>query len=156
MYPLAFFSFLRLFFVLLFPFVFLPAFVTGQTAVGAPVTKRKKGYRVAAKRLFLTYPHCELSKEDALIQLRRVVSPALVESYVVARELHTDGTPHIHIYCALDTQLDKRGAKAFDLRKYDGTPQHGNYQGCAVPTLLPKGRRLYRVWTRRRRPKIRP
>lgn len=50
--------------------------------------------RRPAQHFIYTIPRCSLSREDVL----RIISPVVGDRYVVARELHKDGTPHIHCY----------------------------------------------------------
>ena len=45
------------------------------------------------KRFFLTYPRCEHTKEELLAFLSE---KAEVSHYTICRELHEDGTPHLH------------------------------------------------------------
>ena len=49
------------------------------------------------KGWFCTWPHCPLSKEDALAVLKTAKLPEIVE-YVIAEELHADGQPHLHAF----------------------------------------------------------
>ena len=72
-----------------------------------------------AKGWFCTWPHCPLSKEDALEQLRARYE--LVE-YVIAEEKHADGEPHLHAFLKLDRRVNFK-ASMFDVAGY-----HGNYQ----------------------------
>lgn len=65
----------------------------------APATK----FRLSATSLFLTYPQCAVSKEDALRQLKEIVP---VEKALVAEEAHEDGTPHVHAYLKLSKRIN--------------------------------------------------
>ncbi|GES76336.1 rep protein [Rhizophagus clarus] len=86
--------------------------------------------------LFLTYPRCSLDKHVVLTMLRCLCSPFVVESYVVATELHEDGTPHIHCYLSLSGKVDKRSANCFDLVDSGGERYHGNYQSARDALML--------------------
>ena len=65
--------------------------------------KSKKGFRIRSKRFFLTYP-----KVINLPNLEQLFLKAMEEAfeliskkdmgYVIVKELHEDGTPHIHVY----------------------------------------------------------
>jgi len=82
--------------------------------------KRIKAFRLCGKNLFLTYPKCLLEK----IHVQEfILSLVGVEYMLVARELHQDGTPHIHVFLTLKKKLDTTSAKYFDIAGY-----HGNYQ----------------------------
>ena len=79
--------------------------------------------RIGAKGWFLTYPKCQASKED-LIKAFATFSPHPTEEYIVARELHEDGSPHLHAFVKFSEKvwLDKKVTR-FDFQGY-----HGNYQ----------------------------
>ena len=80
----------------------------------------KKNYAgYAAKGWICTWPHCPLSKEDALEQLRARYE---LNEYVIAEEEHADGEPHLHAFLKLNKRK-KFSAAMFDLGDY-----HGNYQ----------------------------
>jgi len=89
--------------------------------------------RMQAKNWFLTFPRCEVSKEDALANiLSKFPSPVYV---LIAREMHEDGTPHLHIALWLDDKLRISSASYFDFV----TNQHGSYETMRSP----KGTRDY-------------
>jgi len=71
--------------------------------------------------VFLTYPQCgDLSRErvrDFLLQTHGV------RRFLVARELHDDGNPHIHAYASWDERRRLSGERVFDV---DG--HHPNIQ----------------------------
>jgi hypothetical protein len=50
---------------------------------------------------------------------------------VIARELHEDGTPHIHVYLLLEAEYCCRNARYWDLGSY-----HGNYQHAKSYTAV--------------------
>jgi len=51
----------------------------------------RQKFDINSKKFFLTYPRCEISKEDALLALRRCVSPRVIERYCIGKENHQDG-----------------------------------------------------------------
>ena len=71
--------------------------------------KNNKGFRIRSKRFFLTYP-----KVLDLPNLEELFLKAMEEafellskkemSYVIVKELHEDGTPHMHIYLQFPSQ----------------------------------------------------
>lgn len=79
-------------------------------------------YRLNSKNLFLTYPQCAMEKEDALTIL---MTKLKIKNYIIGREQHKDGTPHLHAYLELEKKVDIRDPSKLDLEEY-----HGNYQGC--------------------------
>jgi len=81
----------------------------------------KKGYRLNCKQLFLTYPKMDKSKEEVLSSLREKRLP--IQDYIIARELHADGTPHIHVYLQLTSRINYKDPHALDI-----LGQHGSYE----------------------------
>lgn len=86
-------------------------------------------YQLNAKHLFLTYPQCDATKEQARDEFLRLLE---VTHYVVAHELHKNGDHHLHVYLELGTPLRTRDPKYLDLQ-LNGFTYHGNYQGCRSP-----------------------
>lgn len=79
--------------------------------------------RKGAKGWFLTYPQCTATKEELLAALPSFSTHPVVE-WVICRELHEDGSPHLHAFV-------KFGAKIFldrAMNKFDFMGYHGNYQ----------------------------
>lgn len=78
-------------------------------------------------QLFLTYPQCNLSKEDMFTKLlEKFTSKNLTaELLLVAHELHKNGDHHLHVYCKLNGAFRSSLANCLDVGQY-----HGNYQGC--------------------------
>lgn len=84
--------------------------------------KKNKQFRLQACNFFLTYPQCALTPEEAL----KLLAPKLtIKDYVIAREEHKDGTPHLHVYLRADRKMHIRDPNFFDLEAH-----HGNYQSC--------------------------
>lgn len=96
-------------------------------------SSRKKAFRLQGNHLFLTYPQCKLTKEEAEKNLK-LKFPTQLEKYLVARESHKDGEPHLHIYLHLREKY--RSAREGDLDSIGG--QHGNYQTAKNPTKVIK------------------
>lgn len=82
-------------------------------------------FRLSAKNLFLTYPQCGITKEDAAKQLYEKLSKYGVKQYIVAQELHADGQPHLHAIFELHRKTNIKDPRALDLGDC-----HGNYQAC--------------------------
>nr|AIG55112.1 replication-associated protein [Dioscorea nummularia] len=76
----------------------------------------RKRFRLNAKNFFLIYPECSLSKDDALTQLLAIPLPTNKKFIRVARELHEDGSPHIHVLLQLDVRTQITNQRIFDLR----------------------------------------
>ncbi|OMJ21113.1 Replication-associated protein [Smittium culicis] len=103
-------------------------FIDDCASVAAPA--KKKAYRLASMSFFLTYPKCALSKETVLAELKKICD---IETYIVARELHADGTPHIHAYLKVKKTINSKNPRYFDIMGY-----HGNYESCRYPKNVMK------------------
>lgn len=79
-----------------------------------------------ARRFFLTYPQCELTKESALELLARVAGDDF--HYIIGREAHQDGAHHLHVYLEFPRPKRVRDARYFDLGEY-----HPNIQTVRRP-----------------------
>ena len=84
-------------------------------------------FRINARNFFLTYPRCNIEREEVLAQLKRVFVPAT--SIHVARELHEDGTPHIHALVSCDRKYDVRSRDRLHLKMGD-VIYEGDYQAA--------------------------
>jgi hypothetical protein len=78
-------------------------------------------FEIQSKSWFLTYPKCPMTKEEVHALLEAKGRP--IAGGVIARELHEDGSPHIHVYLLLVKKLNCRNARFWDLGSC-----HGNYQ----------------------------
>lgn len=88
--------------------------------------KRTYNFRLDARQLFLTYPQCALSKEDALEQLKsRFPKWTFI---CVSRELHQDGNPHLHAFVELSQRTSFYDARFADLGQ-----AHGKYERAIDP-----------------------
>lgn len=84
----------------------------------------KMPFQFNSSKLFLTYPNCDVPKEDMLAALQDKFGDSLLE-YVVAREQHANGLFHIHIFGQLAEAYRSRDPHCLDLCGH-----HENYQGC--------------------------
>jgi len=95
-----------------------------------PGASSTSNFQLCTKQLFLTYPQCPIDKEQAYDILCHVFGDNL-ELLLVAKELHANGDPHLHVYARLKETLRIRDSKFADLTcPVTGTCYHGNYQGC--------------------------
>lgn len=85
--------------------------------------KQTRGFRITAKKLFLTYPRFTLGKRR-VDEFIRGLQPA-PKQWLIAEEKHEDGTPHIHAVLVYGTKVNIRSERHFDI---DG--HHGNYKAC--------------------------
>lgn len=82
--------------------------------------KKTKRFMLQAKNFFLTYPRCDMSKEDAAALLQHKLA---LDYLMVAAELHQDGTPHLHALITAKSKAKITNSNFFDLGHF-----HGNYQ----------------------------
>lgn len=92
----------------------------------------KNNFRLQAKKLFLTYPQCDVDKGDALVKIMELFLDYDVEWIVVAREKHKDGSNHLHCAINLNTKLHTRNPHKLDC--IGG--KHGNYQVMRNPSKV--------------------
>ena len=72
-------------------------------------------FRINSKNYFLTYPHCSLSKEEALSQLQNIQTNTNKLFIRVARELHENGEPHLHVLIQFEGRYQCTNSRQFDL-----------------------------------------
>lgn len=87
-------------------------------------------FRLAGKKFSLTYSKCNATRSSVGTQLRHMFPIGSVELIVVSRELHADGTPHLHAFVEIRSKKEFTSPSCFDVF-YDGTQYHGNYQTTA-------------------------
>jgi len=93
-----------------------------------PKETRKHKFRLSAKSVFLTYPKCKVSKENALKQLRAKKESTYI---CVSHEKHADNTDHLHALVQYSDKFSTTKADYFDLEdEEDEIAYHGNYQGA--------------------------
>nr|QTW20824.1 AC1 [Tomato leaf curl New Delhi virus] len=87
--------------------------------------------RVNPKNYFLTYPKCSLTKEEALSQLQTLETPTSKKFIKICRELHEDGSPHIHVLIQFEGKFQCKNNRFFDLVSPSrSTHFHPNIQGA--------------------------
>lgn len=71
--------------------------------------------RLQGKKFLLTYPQCTLTKEEVLEAIRAQNG---IEEYTIARELHQDGTPHLHACLILSDSPRTTNMRYFDIAQF--------------------------------------
>ncbi|ADV15495.1 replication-associated protein [Solanum mosaic Bolivia virus] len=90
-----------------------------------------KRFRVQSKNYFLTYPHCSLSKEEALSQLQALNCNINKKFIRVCRELHENGEPHLHVLIQFEGKYICTNQRFFDLVSPTRSAHfHPNIQGA--------------------------
>ncbi|AAR98597.1 Rep protein [Tomato yellow leaf curl Thailand virus] len=92
-------------------------------------------FRINAKHYFLTYPHCSLTKEEALSQISALSTPTNKLFIRICRELHEDGSPHLHVLIQFEGKFKCQNNRFFDLTSPSRpTHFHPNIQGAKSST----------------------
>lgn len=71
--------------------------------------------RLQAKKYLLTYPQCTLTKEEVSTSLQNQFD---VKTFTISRELHQDGTPHIHAVIVLQSSPNTTNMRCFDINGF--------------------------------------
>nr|WLS55763.1 replication-associated protein [Tomato leaf curl New Delhi virus] len=88
-------------------------------------------FKINAKNYFLTYPKCSLTKEEALSQLLNLETPTSKKFIRICRELHEDGTPHLHVLIQFEGKFQCKNNRFFDLTSPTRSAHfHPNIQGA--------------------------
>jgi len=77
----------------------------------APPTR----YRANRKKFFLTYSRCDKTPEEIYSHLSSI---ATIHKYLIAKELHQDGHPHIHAYVEFVDKQDFKNSRWADFQGY--------------------------------------
>nr|WBU87167.1 replicase [Papaya leaf curl Bagalkote virus] len=90
-----------------------------------------KRFQINAKNYFLTYPKCNLTKEEALSQFLNLQTPTNKKFIRICRELHEDGTPHLHVLIQFEGKYKCQNNRFFDLTSPSRSAHfHPNIQGA--------------------------
>ncbi len=88
--------------------------------------RESKGFRLQAKKLFLTYPQCDMRMDDFEQEMKDKLKRYGIKEYLYVIEEHRDGKPHIHAYVELNKKSDIKNENTLDIEKED-EKYHGNY-----------------------------
>jgi hypothetical protein len=98
--------------------------------------KKSGKFKLKAQNLFLTYPRCNIKKEDVFLYLKNLLNSWNFDiiKYVIAHEVHkkeNENLPmdHIHCYIELDRKINRNGCDLLDL-KNGNEVYHGYYVPC--------------------------
>lgn len=87
-------------------------------------------FRLHGTNLFLTYPQCSILPTDAEDIVKRKLKN--YEWSIWGKELHEDGSPHLHAFIRLTKPCDLRTPTCLDIIG-GGLVSHGNYQVARDP-----------------------
>ena len=78
--------------------------------------RNPKSFRLSARNIFLTYPKCDVPKDEVLGMLQGLSWSVVKPTYIrVAREEHADGFPHLHCLVQLSGKSNIKDAGFFDI-----------------------------------------
>lgn len=87
---------------------------------------RTTTFRIAAKKFFITYPQCPVTKDELKTHLNSFGGG--LSNYCICTEKHQDGSPHLHALVSFNDKIDVRSPHYFDL-----TNQNQNYHPSIEP-----------------------
>lgn len=83
-------------------------------------------FRISTKQFALTYPQCGVLRATFDSSFKEHFRPA---QFASAREVHSDGNYHMHVFVSFTRRVDVRSSRYFDLA-FDGAIYHPNVQSC--------------------------
>jgi hypothetical protein len=86
--------------------------------------KKEKDFRLSSKKIFLTYPQCNLDLDVFTEYLKKLVSKYGLKEYLIVREEHETEGYHFHSYLQLQKKIDTKNPHFLDICGH-----HGNYKG---------------------------
>nr|QKW90624.1 replication-associated protein [Squash leaf curl China virus] len=90
-----------------------------------------RAFKINAKNYFLTYPKCSLTKEETLSQLKTLETPTSKKFIKICKELHEDGSPHLHVLIQFEGKFQCKNNRFFDLVSPSRSAHfHPNIQGA--------------------------
>nr|AGT42241.1 replication initiation protein [Tomato leaf deformation virus] len=90
-----------------------------------------KRFQISAKNYFITYPHCSLTKEEALSQIQNLETLINKKYIKICRELHENGEYHLHVLIQFEGKYNCKNQRFFDLvSPTRSTHFHPNIQGA--------------------------
>lgn len=85
---------------------------------------KPKEFRLNTAQIFLTYSQCSLEPNTILDNLKKL-DKLNIKNYIIAQESHKDGNKHIHVYLLLNSKINIRDNRYFDMGEF-----HPKIEGC--------------------------
>ena len=92
-------------------------------------------FRLSAVNIYPTYPKCSVPLNEALAILHSKLITPVIKDYILVREYHEDGSPHIHAFIKCYKKVNINNPSHLDLN-YEDTIYHGNYQTAKSPNSI--------------------
>lgn len=90
----------------------------------------KPKFILSAKKLFLTWPQCELDPAEVLLQVEKIGAAFNLTDYFIVKEQGEDGNnPHIHAYLSFNKKYYTKNPNRWDLVNGDKV-YHGDYEAA--------------------------
>jgi len=90
----------------------------------------EKKFRLQTKELFLTYPQSgDLTLDFVRESLDNILNTFILKEYLISKEFHEDGQPHIHVYCKTFKITSITNQNYFDI-EFEGKTYHPNIQSA--------------------------
>lgn len=90
---------------------------------------RSNKTRINRKNLALTYPQCEVSKEDMLCHLRSLWNDHDIAYILISREKHADEGHHLHCFVQLKYAVNIKSLSFFDYQIKENI-NHADVEEC--------------------------
>jgi hypothetical protein len=87
-----------------------------------------KKFRISSKRIFLTYPQFNSTKDDIKEQLFQVLTNYLPFDYCISQEIHKDGNLHFHVFLQSKSKFNIKNINVLKLKTTDGIFKSGDYK----------------------------
>ena len=91
---------------------------SSQSTCDLPTPIPSSGFEFNAKKVFLTYPQCTLSKEDLVAHFTNGGFPKEPTKWIVCQEAHQDGGHHLHAIVEFSQSLHTRDARVFGVQGF--------------------------------------
>lgn len=82
-------------------------------------------FRIHSKSVMLTYARCYLDKEDVKMAVDEILKANgwFLTKWCICNEIHADGAPHVHYLIKLNTKMQIKNCRFFDIKweQDDGT-----------------------------------
>lgn len=94
-----------------------------------------KKFRIYAKRIFLTYPQLNSTKDAIKEQLFQALTSYLPFKYCISQEQHKDGNMHFHVFLEATNKFNLKNANTIlTLSDNDNIKKSGDYKSVKGPT----------------------
>lgn len=100
------------------------------------VTLKKREFLIAAKNLHLIYLNCNLSLDNALEQLKKLLSSYVITTYLLVREIDDKGQPNLHVYLKTLKKCNITSSNFLNLKNSENKIYVGKYESAKKKNLL--------------------